>query len=54
MENILTKEEIDALLSAVFEGKIDPEKELAKASGGVSNQGVYPEPRHNLRQLYPL
>ncbi len=41
MENILTKEEIDALLSAVFEGKIDPEKELAKTSGGVSNYNLF-------------
>ncbi|GAM09688.1 flagellar motor switch protein FliM [Geobacter sp. OR-1] len=41
MENILTKEEIEALLSAVFEGKIDPEKELAKESGGVSNYNLF-------------
>ena len=30
MEKILTKEEIEALLAAVFEGRIVPEKELAK------------------------
>ncbi|MCM0081067.1 flagellar motor switch protein FliM [Geomonas sp. Red32] len=30
MEKILTKEEIDALVAAVFEGSIIPEKELAK------------------------
>lgn len=30
MEKILTKAEIEALLSAVFEGKIEPEKELAR------------------------
>lgn len=41
MDNILTKEEIEALLSAVFEGKIDPEKELAKESGGVSNYNLF-------------
>lgn len=41
MENILTKEEIEALLSAVFEGRIDPEKELAKESGGVSNYNLF-------------
>lgn len=41
MENILTKEEIEALLSAVFEGKIDPEKELAKETGGVSNYNLF-------------
>ena len=33
MEKILTKEEIDALVAAVFEGTLVPEKELAK--GGV-------------------
>jgi len=33
MEKILTKEEIDALVAAVFEGTLIPEKELAK--GGV-------------------
>lgn len=33
MNNILTKEEIEALLSAVFEGRIDPEKELARQEG---------------------
>jgi flagellar motor switch protein FliM len=41
MENILTKEEIEALLSAVFEGKIDPDKELAKESGRVSNANLF-------------
>lgn len=35
MEKILTKAEIEALLNAVFEGRIEPEKELAKAEGGV-------------------
>ncbi|SNB47051.1 flagellar motor switch protein FliM [Geobacter sp. DSM 9736] len=41
MENILSKEEIEALLSAVFEGKIDPEKELAREGGGVSNYNLF-------------
>ena len=41
MDNILSKEEIEALLSAVFEGKIDPEKELAKEAGGVSNFNLF-------------
>lgn len=41
MENILTKEEIDALLSAVFEGRIDPEKELAKQAGGITNYNLF-------------
>jgi flagellar motor switch protein FliM len=35
MDNILTKEEIEALLSAVFEGRIDPDKELARQEGAV-------------------
>ena len=36
MEKILTKGEIEALLNAVFEGRIEPEKELSKAEGAVS------------------
>jgi len=35
MEKILTKAEIEALLNAVFDGRIEPEKELAKAEGSV-------------------
>jgi len=35
MEKILTKAEIEALLNAVFDGRIEPEKELAKAEGGA-------------------
>ena len=35
MEKILTKAEIEALLNAVFEGRIEPEKELTKAEGAV-------------------
>jgi len=34
-EKILTKAEIEALLNAVFEGRITPEKELSKADGAV-------------------
>lgn len=37
MEKILTKAEIEALLNAVFEGRIEPEKELSKAEGAVTN-----------------
>jgi flagellar motor switch protein FliM len=37
MENILSKEEIDALVAAVFEGTLIPEKELAK-SGAYAEQ----------------
>jgi flagellar motor switch protein FliM len=36
MEKILSKAEIEGLLNAVFEGRIEPEKELAKAEGAVS------------------
>lgn len=35
MEKILTKQEIEALLAAVFEGKIEPDKELAKTEGSA-------------------
>ena len=37
MEKILSKAEIEALLNAVFEGRIEPEKELSKAEGAVAN-----------------
>ena len=36
MEKILTKAEIEALLNAVFEGRIEPEKELSRAEGAVA------------------
>ena len=36
MEKILTKAEIEALLNAVFDGRIEPEKELARAEGAVA------------------
>jgi flagellar motor switch protein FliM len=35
MEKILTKAEIEALLNAVFDGRIEPEKELSKTEGTV-------------------
>lgn len=35
MEKILSKAEIEALLNAVFDGRIEPEKELAKVDGGA-------------------
>jgi len=35
MEKILTKAEIEALLNAVFDGRIEPEKELSKTEGMV-------------------
>jgi flagellar motor switch protein FliM len=41
MEKILTKAEIEALLNAVFEGRIEPEKELAKAEGAVASYDLF-------------
>ena len=41
MEKILTREEIDALLNDVAEGRIDPEKELAREQGGVLNFDLF-------------
>ena len=35
MEKILSKAEIEALLNAVFDGRIEPEKELSKADGAA-------------------
>lgn len=36
MEKTLTREEIDALLEAIFDGSIEPDKELAEANDRVS------------------
>lgn len=41
MENILTKEEIDALLTAVFEGRIDPDRELTRSEGEVTKYDLF-------------
>jgi len=41
MENILTKEEIEALLTAVFEGRIDPDRELARVEGEVTKYDLF-------------
>jgi len=41
MEKILTKAEIEALLNAVFEGRIEPEKELAKTEGSAINYDLF-------------
>ena len=46
MEKILTKAEIEALLNAVFEGRIEPEKELAKAEGLVENYDLFNSEAH--------
>lgn len=40
MEKILSKEEIDALLTSVFEGGLVPDQELAKG-GGVNNYDLF-------------
>jgi flagellar motor switch protein FliM len=41
MKKLLTREEIDALLNDVAEGRIDPEKELARERGGVVNYDLF-------------
>lgn len=46
MEKILTKAEIEALLNAVFDGRIEPEKELAKAEGGVVTYDLFNSDAH--------
>lgn len=46
MEKILSKAEIEALLNAVFEGRIEPEKELSKAEGAVANYDLVNSDSH--------
>ncbi|RNC70722.1 MAG: flagellar motor switch protein FliM [Desulfuromonadales bacterium] len=46
MEKILTKQEIEALLAAVFEGKIEPERELAREQGTVSSYDLFNSEAH--------
>jgi len=46
MDKILTREEIEALLSAVAEGRIDPDKELAREMGGVSTYDLFNTSSH--------
>lgn len=41
MEKILSKEEIESLLAAIMEGRIEPEKELAAATGRVSAYDLF-------------
>ena len=41
MEKILSKEEIEALLLAVADGSIDPDKELARERGAVANYDLF-------------
>ncbi len=45
-EKILTKAEIEALLNAVFDGRIEPEKELAKAEGSVASYDLLNSEAH--------
>ena len=46
MEKILSKAEIEALLNAVFEGRIEPEKELSRAEGAVASYDLVNSDAH--------
>jgi len=46
MEKILTKAEIEALLNAVFDGRIEPEKELAKTEGTAVSYDLFNTEAH--------
>ncbi len=46
MEKILTKAEIEALLNAVFDGRIEPEKELARAEGVITTYDLFNTEAH--------
>ena len=46
MEKILTKAEIEALLNAVFDGRIEPEKELSKSEGTVVSYDLFNTEAH--------
>ena len=46
MEKILTKAEIEALLNAVFDGRIEPEKELAKTEGSAVTYDLFNSEAH--------
>lgn len=48
MEKILSKEEIESLLTAIFEGRIEPEKELSSASGRVPILDIFSTEHHAL------
>ncbi|HKZ17367.1 MAG TPA: flagellar motor switch protein FliM [Geobacteraceae bacterium] len=47
MEKTLTREEIDALLEAIFDGRIEPEKELANENDRVSIYDLF-NTEHNV------
>jgi flagellar motor switch protein FliM len=46
MEKNLSREEIEALLSAVADGRIDPDQELARERGGVANYDLFSSAGH--------
>lgn len=46
MEKILTKAEIEALLNAVFDGRIEPEKELARTEGSAVTYDLFNSEAH--------
>src|ERR1039457_652471 len=46
MEKILSKEEIEALLIAVADGRVDPDKELARERGGASSYDLFNSAAH--------
>ncbi|BDV41459.1 flagellar motor switch protein FliM [Geotalea uraniireducens] len=46
MERILTKQEIESLLAAVFDGRIEPDKELAKEQGVVHTYDLFNSESH--------
>jgi len=46
MEKILSKEEIEALLIAVADGRVDPDKELARERGVASNYDLFNSAAH--------
>ncbi|HPX60165.1 MAG TPA: flagellar motor switch protein FliM [Deltaproteobacteria bacterium] len=46
VEKILTKAEIEALLNAVFDGRIEPEKELAKSEGAIVTYDLFNSEAH--------
>ena len=46
MDKILTREEIDALVAAVAAGRIDPDKELARETGGVAAYDLFNTSSH--------
>jgi flagellar motor switch protein FliM len=46
MDKLLTREEIEALVSAVADGRIDPDKELARQMGGLTTYDLFNTASH--------